>query len=214
MNSKAKIVVVDDHEFFRKGVILTINRFKHFEVVGEVSNGKEFLDFINKNQADIVLMDIKMPQLNGIEATKIAMKKFPYLKIIALSMFGDEEYLEQMLGAGIQGFLLKNIDKDGLEHALQMILDGKQYFSEELLPYFTKKYLQKDKPDKKPALTNRETEVLLLIAEGLTNQQIADKLHISLRTVTNHRANLNQKTGSKNTVNLLSYAVKNNLVKL
>lgn len=210
------IAVVDDHSFFRKGVVMTLGRFKYANVVFEASNGQEFLDLLDQHPVEVVLMDIKMPVMNGIEATEKALEKKPDLRIIAFSMFGDEDYLEKMLAAGISGFILKNIEKEGLDRALQAVADGRQYFSEELIPYFTQKYIKKDEPDANDdvALTKRELEVLSLIAEGFSNQEIADELFISIRTVTNHRANLNMKTGSRNTASLLAYAIKNNLIEM
>jgi DNA-binding NarL/FixJ family response regulator len=207
------IFLVDDHEFFRNGLCVAINRFDNMQVIGEANNGEEFLKKISNNVPDIVLMDIKMPTIDGIEATKQAINKYPDIKIIALSMFGEEEYLESMLEAGAKSFLIKNIGKEELFNALEKVSEGKQYFSEELIPYFTKKYIGKNNIDD-PKLTKREIEVLQLIADGLSNKEIADKLFISHRTVTNHRANLNMKTGSKNTAGLLAYAIKKNLVNL
>ncbi len=214
MGKDKSIFVVDDHEFFRKGLIFTINRYKHLQVIGEASSGDEFLDMLDDISPDIVFMDIKMPGINGIETTKKALEKKPGITIIALSMYGEEEYLESMLEAGAQGFLLKNIDKNGLDRALTAICEGRQYFSEELIPHFTKKYLKKSaaKATDDPGLTKREIEILELIAEGLTNKEIAEKLFISERTVTNHRSSLNQKTGSHNTASLLAYAIKHKLV--
>ncbi len=160
-------------------------------------------------------MDIKMPEMDGITATQKTIEKFPTIKIIALTMFGEEEYLESMLNAGAFGFLLKSIDKEGLFRAIQAVSEGRNYFSEDLMPYFTNKYLRKTKQkENEVSLTKREIEILNLVSKGLTNKEIADKLFISLRTVTNHRAKLNIKTGSKNTVNLLSYAIRNNLIEL
>jgi len=213
MKAKIKVLVVDDHEFFRKGVILTIARFKFAELVGEATDGYESLELTNSLKPDVILMDIKMPRMDGITACEMIKAKHPNIKILALSMFGDEEYLEKMLEAGADGFMTKNIDKEGLERALLNVSEGKQYFSEELLPYFTQKYIKRDTLHPLDTqLTRREVEILLLIAEGLTNQDIAEKLCISLRTVTNHRASLNLKTGSKNTVGLLTYAIRNNLI--
>ena len=117
-----------------------------------------------------------------------------------------------MLIAGAQGFILKNINAAELKRAIELLAKGQQYFSEEFLPYFTKKYTSKEPKKEKIILTKRELEILALIGKGMTNQEIADTLNISIKTVTNHRANLNSKTGSKNTVNLLSYAVKNKLI--
>lgn len=212
MDKILKIIVVDDHSFFRKGVIMVINRFNNAEIIGEACNGAELLNLLQNLTPDIILMDIKMPVMDGIEATRKVLERYPEIKIIAFSMFGDEEYLESMINAGIQGFLLKNAESEDMERALNTIANGQQYFSEEFLPYFTKKFLSKDANNTNVSLTKRELEILQLVAQGLSNQEIADKLFLSIRTITSHRANLNSKTGSKNTVNLLTYAIKNKLI--
>ncbi|MGD0709597.1 MAG: response regulator transcription factor [Bacteroidales bacterium] len=211
MNRKSRIFIVDDHEIFRKGFSMVISTFENIELCGEASNGKEFIDVIDKIDADLVFMDIKMPVMNGIDATKAALEIKPDLRIVALSMFGEEKYLQSMIEAGVAGFLLKNVKREELEMATKFILEGKNYYSEELLSYFTKKYIS-NKPD--ADISKRELEVLQLIAKGFTNQEISDKLFISLRTVEGHKTNLIQKTGSKNIVNLLIYAMKNNLIEL
>jgi len=161
-----------------------------------------------------VLMDINMPNMNGVEATQKALAKYPGLKIIALSSHEDEDSLETMIEAGVKGFLIKNIDKEVLSRALQAVAQDKPFFSEEFMPYFAKKYLNvKTQPTPQDnQLTKRELEVLQLIASGCTNQEIADKLFISLRTVTNHRASLYQKTNVNNTAALLALAIKNKWV--
>lgn len=216
MDANIRVMIVDDHEIFRKGLAMVLNKSKNAKVVAEAGNGKEFLDIIEKEKVDLVFMDIEMPVMNGIEATKAALEKFPGIKIVALSMFGEEEYLQQMVDAGVKGFLLKNIGKDDLYRAIQVIYEGKNYFSEELLQFFTRKYIQPQKQQEQSDinLTKRELEILQLIAEGFTDGEIADKLFISQRTVNGHRASLISKTGSRNTVNLLTYAIKNGLVQM
>jgi len=209
MDTKAKIIIVDDHEIFRKGFAMVLSTFDFTELIGEASDGNEFLALEQINEADIIFMDIKMPVMNGIDATRIAIEKNPDIKIVALSMFGEEKYLQSIIEAGAVGFLLKNVKRDELEYALHQFLDGKNYYSKELLSFFTKKYTKQNENDN---LSKRELEILQLIAEGLTNQEIADKLFISLRTVEGHKTNLIQKTGSKNIINLLIYAMKHNLV--
>ncbi|MDD5569695.1 MAG: response regulator transcription factor [Bacteroidales bacterium] len=211
MEKKSKIFIVDDHELFRKGFAMVVNTFDNVELCGEASNGKEFLEIIGKVDADLVFMDIKMPEMNGIDATKAALEIKPGLKIVALSMFGEERYLQSMIEAGVVGFLLKDVQREELEIAIKLILDGKNYYSEELLSYFTKKYIS-NKQD--IDISKRELEIMQLVAKGLTNQEISDKLYISLRTVEGHKTNLIQKTGSKNIVDLLIYAIKNNLIEL
>lgn len=204
---------MDDHEFFRKGLVLVLNKLKFVEVVAEATNGQDFLSTLEKHPADIVLMDINMPNMNGVEATKKALEKFPHLKILALSSSEDETSLEIMIEAGVKGFLLKNIDKDILVRALQAVSQDKPFFSEEFMPYFTRKYFHdKTSGSTGAQFSKRELEVLQLIASGFSNQEIADKLFISLRTVTNHRASLYQKANVNNTAALLALAIKNKWV--
>jgi len=215
MDEITKIVVVDDHELFRKGVVMVINRMDNMKVIGEASNGKEFLRMLNSKVPDIVFMDIKMPELNGVEATNEAKKRYPEIKIIALSMFGEEEYLQKMIKAGASGFLLKNSSIMEIENAIGLVKEGKNCYSNELLGYFTNKYIGAQTNDTSGVkLTRRELEVLNLVAQSMSNQEIADKLFVSKRTVDGHKANLIQKTGSKNIVDLLIYAIKAGLVKI
>ncbi len=215
MENKIKIMVVDDHELFRNGVIMVLNRLQNTIVIGEASNGKEFLEKLNSVKPDIVFMDIKMPLMNGIEATIEALKRYPELKVIALSMFGEEEYLQKMINAGVYGFLLKNSSIDEIERAVNLVSQGRNCYSDELLSYFTNKYITSNKNlQDEVNITRREIEVLDFVAKGFSNQEIADKLFISKRTVDGHKANLIQKTGSKNIVDLLVYAIKNDLVKI
>lgn len=214
MTDKLRIIIVDDHEFFRKGLVLVLARLKYAEVVGEVSNGEELIALLGKCPADIVLMDISMPGMNGIEATRQALQINNNLKVIALSSHEDESHLEAMIDAGAKGFMLKNIDKDTLDHALQVVAQDKPFFSEEFMPFFAKKYFGDKTQPAVNQISKRELEVLQLIALGHSNQEIADKLFISLRTVTNHRASLYQKTGTNNTAGLLALGLKNNWIKI
>jgi DNA-binding NarL/FixJ family response regulator len=215
METKIKVFVVDDHELFRNGVIMVLNRIENTVVVGEAADGEEFLAKLNSIKPDIVFMDIKMPKMNGIDATIEALRRYPELKVIALTMFGEEEYLQKMINAGGYGFLLKNSSIDEIERAVNLVSQGKNCYSDELLSYFTKKYIKKASLEEEDVrLTRRELEVLDLVAKGFSNQEIADKLFISRRTVDGHKANLIQKTGSKNIVDLLVYAIKKGLVSI
>lgn len=219
MANKIRLYVVEDQQIFRNGLKMLLGEMPEIELIGEASNGQEFLDFIDKTLPDIVLMDIKMPIMDGIEATRIAIHKFPDLKIVALSMFGEEEYLIKMLEAGIRGFLLKTVQEEELKQALEMIIQGRNYFSNELLPAMTSSLLRKKDKEKEldiinEKLTRREVEILQLICNGYTNKEIADKCFISPRTAGGHRNNLLAKTGCKNTAELVSYAIKNDLISL
>lgn len=215
MSEAIKIFVVDDHELFRKGVIMVLKKMDDVEVIGDASNGKEFLNLLNSRRPNIVFIDIKMPIMNGIDATIEALSRYPELKIIALSMFGEEEYLHKMINAGAKGFLLKNSSIEEIERAIHIVNDGKNCYSDDLLGYFTNKFIDSSpKDDDLVKLTRREIEVLNLVSMGLSNSEIADKLFISKRTVDGHKANLIQKTGSKNIVDLLIYSIKNNIIKI
>jgi len=215
MEEKLKIFIVDDHEFFRNGLKMVINRLKYAKVTGEATNGKDFLELLSKNEPDIVLIDIQMPLMNGIEATRIALEEYPDLKIVALTMFDDEEYVQSMIDAGAKGFLLKNITRDVLDQALQAIQAGKNYYSPELFEFFTRKVVREPRLDEDEIqLTRREKEILQLICYLLTNKYIADKLFISERTVIGHKSNLLSKTDCKSSVGLLSYAIRHKLVEI
>jgi len=214
MDKKLKLFVVEDHYYFRQGIKMTVEDFDFVDEVSEAENGKVFLAKLDgDNLPDIVLMDISMPEMDGIEATKIALEKYPGLSIVALSAFGEERFLQDMLNVGVKGFMLKNIDSVDLERALKIIQSGKSYFSEELLPYFTNRYLNSTVSQADNVhITQRELEVLKLVAQGLGTKDIADKLFVSERTVNGHKTNLIAKTGSKSTLDLLVYAIKNGLV--
>lgn len=215
MEKLIKIIIVDDHEIFRNGLKMVLNKLKYVSVVGEASNGQEFLDLIRTCPTDLVLLDIEMPIMNGIDATKIALKEQPGLRIIALTMFNDEDYIQSMMDAGAKGFLIKNINKDTLDKAIQMVAMGGNYYSEELFDFFTRKVSkEEDHPANDLHLTSREKEILQLLVEGLSNKEIADRLFVSERTIVGHKTNLLSKTGCKNTVNLLAYSIKNKLVEI
>jgi DNA-binding NarL/FixJ family response regulator len=212
MNPVIRVIIVDDHEIFRVGLRLIINKLGYAKVVGEAADGIEFLELIEQEETDLVLMDIQMPNMNGAEATKKALEKFPNLKIIALSVYTDDEHIRMMMEAGVKGFLIKNIRKEVLDRALQAVYIGKTYYSEELWDYFTKAVVRETKQEEHIYFTPRELDVLRLLAEGLNSKQIGDRLFVSERTVVGHKSNLMAKSGSKNTVGLLTYALHNNLI--
>jgi DNA-binding NarL/FixJ family response regulator len=213
MDDKLKIIIVDDHEIFRSGLKLLINRLKHCKVIAEASNGKELLGLLELDMPDIVFMDIEMPVMNGMDATRLALEKHPDLKIIALTMFNDEEYVESMIDAGVKGFLIKNINKEGLDKAIQSVMAGNNYYSQELFKYFTSKVVHTEKNDAQEVkLTPREIEIIRLSMDGMSNKEIGDKLFISERTVVGHKSNLLSKTNTKSTVHLLAYVIKNKLL--
>lgn len=212
-NTLTRIAIVEDHSFYRNGLCMAIRRFKFAELAFEAANGIEFFEKQRVNPADIALVDVMLPGMDGYEIVQKAKKEFPELKFIILTMLDEDETIQKFIQAGIQGYLLKNIDNKGLEIALTAVIHGKQYFSDELMPFFTRSLKNaREKPVNNIKLTKRELEILQLIFEGLSTQEIADKLFVSVRTVSNHRFNLNNKTGARNTAGLISFALKNKLV--
>jgi len=213
MDQQVKIAIVDDHEIFRNGLKMVLGKLKYTKVIGEFSNGQEFIKLLSSQVPDIVLMDIEMPVINGIETTEKAIALYPQLKVIALTMFNEDQYIQSMIDAGVKGFLIQNINKETLDKAIQTVYNGGNYYSEELFDYFTKQVTKEDKNKTEAvALTRREKEILQLIAEGLSNKEIADILFLSERTIVGHKTNLLSTTGCKNTLSLMSYAIKNKLV--
>lgn len=209
------IMIVDDHALFRNGLKLLLNSQDDFNVVSEASNGIEFLESLELLPIDIVLLDINMPEMDGVQAAQIALKKNPDLKIITLSMYGDEEYYYKMVEAGVSGFLLKDSDIDEVYSALRSVIDGKNYFSQELLQNLLKNIKNSTEQSKEVSeLTEREIEIILLICQGFSNIEISEKLFLSKRTVEKHRANILEKTNTKNTASLVMFAIKNKIVEL
>ena len=209
-----RIIIADDHQLFRNGLKILLNAFPEFEVVAEASNGEEFLRLIRNTVADLVLMDINMPEMDGIEATRKGLKMCPELDIIALSMYGEEEYYYKMVDAGAKGFLLKDSDISEVKEAILTVRKGGSYFSQELLYHVIQKIKHRENENKSANLSRREKEILLKICEGLSNQEIAESLFISKRTVDKHRANLLGKTNSKNTASLILFAIRNKLIEV
>jgi DNA-binding NarL/FixJ family response regulator len=211
---KIQIIIADDHQLFRNGLKILLNSFPEFEVTGEAANGEEFLKLLKTVQADIALMDIKMPEMDGIEATRRGMKLCPGLNIIALSMYGEEEYYYKMVDAGAKGFLLKDSDISEVKEAILTIAKGGSFFSQELLYHVIQKIKHREQESKSANLSKREKEILIKICEGFSNQEIAEALFISKRTVDKHRANLLGKTNSKNTASLILFAIRNKLIEI
>jgi DNA-binding NarL/FixJ family response regulator len=210
VTKKHKIFIVDDHNLFRNGLKFIMEDMDDVEVIAEASNGQEFLELLDVVNPDLVLMDISMPVMNGVEATRIGLERKPDLNILILTMFGEDAYYNTMIELGVKGFLLKDAENQELKDGIRTILKGGTYFSQELLLN-----LIKHRSDNNPVtLTRREQEVLALICKGYSNSQISDELHISQRTVERHRSNLLLKTESNNSISLVVYAIKNNLVSI
>lgn len=205
-------MLVDDHALFRNGLNNLISMREGYCVVGEASDGREFLNMLPMTAVDVVFMDISMPNVSGDEATREAVAAYPALKIITLSMFGDENYYTRMVEAGAKGFLLKDSCIEEVFEAIDMVMAGGNYFSERLLSSMSNRIRSTEHQSEE--LSSREIEILFGICRGLSNQEIADKLFISKRTVDAHRANILEKTGCKNTASLVVYALKHHLVEV
>ena len=213
---KPNIIIVDDHLIFRQGLSNIITTENLATVIGDASNGKEFIELLKHLTPDLVLMDIDMPYMNGMEATYIALEMMPDLKIIAVTMFGEEEYYYKMIDLGVKGFILKTSGINEIEKAIHDVMLGESYFSNELLRKIINNIGHKNtqKQVTKPLLTDRELDVLKLICNGLTTDEIAKKLFISPKTVKSHRSNLLEKTTCKNTPEMIIFALKNKYIEL
>lgn len=204
-----KIAIVDDHQLFNEGLNSLLTSIVEFEVVGKFNNGKQFL--ADLPEADVVLLDINMPGMNGFETLESARKLNPQLRIILLSMHNDYTSIDMGLKLGVNGFLQKDTDKIELQLAIETVVSGENYFSKEVTSTIMKGH-QSPNMHTPVKLTPRETEILKLIAEELTTQEIADKIFVSTNTVETHRKNLIAKTGSKNSVGLVKFALENKLI--
>lgn len=214
-----KVLIVDDHQILRDGIKALIGSKKNISVIGECEDGSEVEDFVSKNMPDVILMDIKMTGMNGIDTTKELIQKYPEIKILALSMHNEEQYIVSMLKAGASGYVLKNTNEKELITAIEKVHMGEIFYSLEVANVMMSKYM--NKTVKKYSsnfkitvddLTRREKEIIKLISNENTNQEIAEKLQISARTVDTHRRNLLHKLGVKNTAGLVKFAVLNNLI--
>jgi DNA-binding NarL/FixJ family response regulator len=207
-NKKYRVIIADDHTLFRQGLKLILDDIENIEVIADAANGKELVEIAGVLQPDLIIMDINMPLLNGIEASRLLLHENPELKILVVSMYGDEQYYNSVIENGVKGFILKDAENAELRAAVNLILNGKTYFSQELLL----KIIRNRQTNSQISLTNREKEVLELICQGFSSTEIAGKLFLSDRTVENHRANLLNKTGCRNSLSLVLFAFKNNLV--
>ncbi len=208
-----RIALVDDHTLFRNGLRGLLEHCTGYRVVGEAGGGEEFLAMLDTLEADVVFMDFAMPGIDGAQTTERALAKRPELKIITLSMYGDESYYSRMVEAGARGFLLKDSDIGDVIEAIETVAAGGTYFSPQLLSSLAGRMRTREAVADEP-LSSREREILVAVCRGLSNQEIADELFISKRTVDKHRANILEKTGCKNTASLVVYAIRNHIVEI
>src|ERR1044071_1254600 len=213
---RIRILIADDHGIVRKGLRLQLEQNNAFEVVGEATEGREAVRMAEEWMPDIVIMDIAMPNLNGIQATTQVIKKNPQIGVIILSMYSDETYLTRTLAAGAKGYLLKeNADKD-LDVAVRAVAQGKPFFSpaiaNTLLEDYMRQLQQRGLQDSYDLLTEREKEILQLVAEGKSNKDVASILNLSQNTVETHRTRIMQKLGLHSTADIVLYAVRKGII--
>lgn len=213
--SKIKLFLVDDHKMIREGLKLFLNDYQEIEIVGEANNGQECLDALANTDVDIVLTDLNMPVMDGLELTKALKVSHPQVKIVALTMMGESQHIKEMLAEGALGYLLKNCSEEELILGLKNVYNGGTYYSPEVTNVIINN-IRKVKPTTSKVasempLTEREKEVLHLILKEHSNKEIAEILFISVRTVDAHKRNLLDKTGSKNVAGLVLYAIDRQL---
>lgn len=209
------IMLVDDHKIIRDGLKLYFEDSSEYEVAAEAENGVQALKVLEGQEFDIVITDISMPEMDGITLTQKIKEKNATQKVMALTMMGENQHIKHMLSAGVNGYILKNSDKSEILNAIKTILSGENYYSNEVTKIIMDSMAGKRKPTQRltleTPLTNREKEVLKLIVKEYSNQEIADELFISPRTVDAHKRNLLEKTGCKNIAGLVVYALEHNL---
>lgn len=219
---KTRIVIADDHSVVRSGLRLLLQSSPNFRVVAEAEDGEAAVALVDRHKPEVVIMDISMPKLNGIEATGIMKQNNPELKIIILTVHEDEEYVYQMLRAGASGYVLKSAGKKEIFAAVESALSGERFFSPGISKLIIEGFIKRDKEQlqeqtqnhSKQQLSKREIEVLQYIAQGFTNRKIAEALFLSIRTINTHRTNLMQKLDIHDTARLVRYAIETGLVKL
>jgi len=215
-----KILIVDDHEVVRDGLRNILLSLDNISIAGEAGNGEDAIKLYNSVKPDLVIMDISMPGMNGIEATRIIKEKDPDAKILILTMHDNQEYLNQIIRSGAKGFILKNTDKEELLDAVKTVASGENFFSKDISKLIIDNYIRSAKEGEKSdgyketPLTKREIEILKLIASGYSNQEIANILYISYNTVDTHRKNIMHKLSIKNTAGLVRYAIEKGLISL
>lgn len=208
-----KILIADDHSMMIDGIKTTLSDIAEMEIIGEASNGKEVLKFLESHHADIILMDVNMPLMDGLECTKIVTENYPNTKVIALTQFNESRFVKRMIKNGSSGYLIKDAQKEELVTAILNVYQGNLYFDKDL-HFIISQDPQADSGRKNliAKLTDRELEILKLICNEFSSLEIATQLSIAFNTVERHRASLITKSGAKNTAGLVRWAAENDLI--
>jgi DNA-binding NarL/FixJ family response regulator len=212
-----KIILADDHRIMREGLRALLEKQSGMEVIAEAEDGRSTVDLAHELKPDVVVIDISMPDLNGIDATRQIIGAAPHIKVIALSMHSDRKFVREMLSAGASGYLLKDSAFEELGTALAAVINNQTYLSPKIADTVIKDYLGKIDPTgskTSPSLTSREREVLQLLAEGKTTKEIASKLCVSVKTIETHRKQIMEKVGLNSVAELTKYAIREGLTSL
>ena len=211
-----KILIADDHQLFREGLMTLLSSALNIEIVAQAENGKQTIEKAKKLSPDIILMDIGMPIINGIEATGILQIEAPKIKVIALTMHSEKHFIKGMLEAGAYGYLFKNCAYDELIDAINTVFAGKKYLSDDITEFIIHDYIGKPKnmQEDDPQLSVREMEILKLIADGKTSREISELLFVSIKTIGTHKQNILNKLNMNSTADLVKYAIKKGLISL
>ena len=217
---KIKIILVDDHQLVRDGIKALLTGIPDLEIIGEASGASELFRELENLKPDLLIMDISLPEISGIEITKKIRSEYTGIKVLILSMYNSEEFILNSIKAGARGYLPKNTSRDELLEAIYTINKGEEFFSESISKIMLKSYIKRatndDQTEDKThaVLTSREIEILKLYVEGLINKEISDKLDISIRTVETHKNHIMRKLGLKSTVELVKFAIRNNIAEI
>lgn len=214
-DTTARVLIADDHVLIRHGIKKIVQNDSRFDVIGEVNDGRELMNFIDEQGVDIVILDITMPGISGMEAIALVKQKCPWIKILMLTMHKNKQYFYNAMSAGADGYLLKDDSDKELIVALDKVLSGKSYISPYMTEDFADDVISMYRNEKKTPfqeLTKREKEILQLVVKGYTSKKMAEKLNLSQRTIDHHRSNLLRKFNRKNSVDLVNYAVRNGFV--
>jgi DNA-binding NarL/FixJ family response regulator len=218
MNQTIRIVIADDHELLRSGFQVLLRKQNQVEIVAEAEDGMDLLNKVREHRPDVVVTDIQMPVMDGIEATRILASEFPETGVIALTMFNEDSMIVDMMESGAKGYLLKNTNKNELIDAIKAVYNGGTYFcaatTTKMAKLIGKAKFNPYRNTPEVKFTEKEMELLLLVCEGLQNKEIADRMNISIRTVEGYRIKLFEKTNTKHVAGLVIYAIKRGFYKV
>jgi DNA-binding NarL/FixJ family response regulator len=216
--SSIRVILADDHEIFRDGFRALLKKQPDIELVAEAENGKELIELVSKFKPDVIITDIKMPQSDGIEATRVLEEKYPHIGVIAFSMFDEENLIVEMLEAGAKGYLLKNASKNEIIEAIKTVFHDGTYYchhtSNKLAQMIATSKFNPYRKTKTPPLSSKEIEIIQMICEGHPNKNIAEMLHLSVRTIEGYREKIQEKIKVKNTAGIVVYAIKKGIYKI